>query len=286
MPPRWRWRRGAPGRVSARLSAPAKGRDSLRRRAADSRRASGPTCRPALKGRRRPSRSRPGPPGPRAHDAAIRARLAQGDEDSVVNLWLYGTTFTTLPRATEQEMASLGPRARAEELLLRRLDDLVAGHRVARQRTSGSSSRASSSSARGSIRRPRRARSRRGSTWSRSGSASSRSYARYRRAAESARRPGSRRRADRLRDDLQRSRAVVGHEADRRLRARQGDRSDRARRGRFARRASAASPSSGRAWTSPTRRKGSTSTRSRRSSRSRWSTRSAGSTWGSPTRSA
>jgi hypothetical protein len=60
-------------------------------------------------------------------DAEIRARLAQGDEDSVVNLWLYGTTFTTLPRATEQEMASLETRAAAEELLLRRLDDLVDG---------------------------------------------------------------------------------------------------------------------------------------------------------------
>src|SRR5260221_1466139 len=61
------------------------------------------------------------------HDADIRARLAQGDEDSVVNLWLYGTTFTTLPRATEQEMASLKTRADAEDLLVRRLDDLVAG---------------------------------------------------------------------------------------------------------------------------------------------------------------
>ena len=61
-----------------------------------------------------------------AHDQEIRARLAQGDEDSVVNLWLYGTMFTTLPRATEQELAA-GPRARAEELLIRRLDDLVTG---------------------------------------------------------------------------------------------------------------------------------------------------------------
>ncbi len=60
------------------------------------------------------------------HDQEIRSRLAQGDEDSVVNLWLYGTTFTTLPRATEQELAA-GPRARAEELLIRRLDDLVTG---------------------------------------------------------------------------------------------------------------------------------------------------------------
>jgi SAM-dependent methyltransferase len=60
-------------------------------------------------------------------DGEIRARLAQGDEDSVVNLWLYGTTFTTLPRATEQEMAFLKTRDAAEDLLLRRLDDLVDG---------------------------------------------------------------------------------------------------------------------------------------------------------------
>jgi hypothetical protein len=61
------------------------------------------------------------------HDADIRGRLAQGDEDSVVNLWLYGTTFTALPRATGQEMASLETRADAEDLLVRRLDDLVTG---------------------------------------------------------------------------------------------------------------------------------------------------------------
>jgi SAM-dependent methyltransferase len=61
------------------------------------------------------------------HDAAIRARLAQGDEDSIVNLWLYGTTFTSAPRATDQGIASLATRDAAEELLLRRLDDLVDG---------------------------------------------------------------------------------------------------------------------------------------------------------------
>jgi SAM-dependent methyltransferase len=61
------------------------------------------------------------------HDAGIRARLAQGDEDSLVNFWLYGTTFTAQPRATEQQLASLETRAMAEALLLRRLDDLVAG---------------------------------------------------------------------------------------------------------------------------------------------------------------
>jgi SAM-dependent methyltransferase len=81
----------------------------------------------ALKGKTASEQESAWPAWATAHDAAIRARLAQGDEDSVVNLWLYGTTFTTVPRATEQEIASLASRADAEELLLRRLDDLVAG---------------------------------------------------------------------------------------------------------------------------------------------------------------
>ena len=62
-------------------------------------------------------------------DLARDARIVgvEGDEDSLVNFWLYGTTFTALPRATEQQMASFQTRAMAEDLLLRRLDDLVAG---------------------------------------------------------------------------------------------------------------------------------------------------------------
>lgn len=60
------------------------------------------------------------------HHEEIRARLARGDEDSLVNYWLYGTTFTTLPRATARGMGRLS-QARAEELLLGRLDDLVTG---------------------------------------------------------------------------------------------------------------------------------------------------------------
>jgi SAM-dependent methyltransferase len=69
------------------------------------------------------------------HDAEIRARLARGDEDSLVNFWRYGTTFTSRPRATDQDMQKLadvrrgsgqGP-ALAAELLEGRLQDLVAG---------------------------------------------------------------------------------------------------------------------------------------------------------------
>jgi len=58
-------------------------------------------------------------------DAEIRARLAQGDEDSLVYLWLYGTSFTKQPRATAEHIAALRDPAKGEALLIDRLDDLV-----------------------------------------------------------------------------------------------------------------------------------------------------------------
>src|SRR6266545_1885200 len=61
------------------------------------------------------------------HNAEIRARLERGDEDSLVNFWLYGTTFTKAPRATQQDVARLGSRENVAELLQQRLADLVAG---------------------------------------------------------------------------------------------------------------------------------------------------------------
>src|SRR3989442_862225 len=41
------------------------------------------------------------------HDEEIRARLAQGDEDSVLNLTLFGTTFTKVARVTERDIADM-----------------------------------------------------------------------------------------------------------------------------------------------------------------------------------
>ena len=58
-------------------------------------------------------------------DTEIRARLARGDEDSLVYFWLYGTSFTRLARATEPEISRLGAE-KAESLLLARLDDFAA----------------------------------------------------------------------------------------------------------------------------------------------------------------
>jgi hypothetical protein len=59
-------------------------------------------------------------------DAEIRARLARGDEDSLVYLWLYGTSFTAQPRATAAYLAGIGAGEKAEALLIARLHDFVA----------------------------------------------------------------------------------------------------------------------------------------------------------------
>ena len=56
----------------------------------------------------------------------IRARLQQGDEDSLINLLLFGTSFTTLPRALN-ESATLGGPQRAADIVRGRIADLVRG---------------------------------------------------------------------------------------------------------------------------------------------------------------
>ena len=58
------------------------------------------------------------------HNAEIRARLERGDEDSIVNLLFFGTTFTKLPQATGNDIASLGGHTR---ILQGRIDEMVAG---------------------------------------------------------------------------------------------------------------------------------------------------------------
>ena len=55
-------------------------------------------------------------------DKAIRARLQQGDLDSMVNFLLFGTSFTTQPRI---KVAAIGEASRSG-LLRSRVDDLVA----------------------------------------------------------------------------------------------------------------------------------------------------------------
>ena len=58
-------------------------------------------------------------------DAAIRARVAKGDEDSVVNLLLYGTTFTDRTRATPDAFAPSGKQKQLAAIMDGRLEDLV-----------------------------------------------------------------------------------------------------------------------------------------------------------------
>jgi len=60
-----------------------------------------------------------------ARDADIRRRIAAGDEDSVVNLMLYGTGFTRQPRATGTVAAS-APNVRLDSVMDGRLADLAA----------------------------------------------------------------------------------------------------------------------------------------------------------------
>ncbi|MEO8074994.1 MAG: hypothetical protein ABI818_01615 [Acidobacteriota bacterium] len=57
--------------------------------------------------------------------ADIRRRLGRGDEDSVVNLMLYGTRFTRWPRATPAAIAASASNPRLEEVMEGRVADLV-----------------------------------------------------------------------------------------------------------------------------------------------------------------
>ena len=58
-------------------------------------------------------------------DRTIRARVAQGDEDSIFNLLLFGTAFTQQPRVPD--VLDSVRNARTAEVVQRRLDDMVAG---------------------------------------------------------------------------------------------------------------------------------------------------------------
>ena len=65
------------------------------------------------------------------HDREVRARLEQGDEDTIVNWMLFGTSFTSRPRAQlgAVEAGTAGDREpllrRTIELISARLDDLL-----------------------------------------------------------------------------------------------------------------------------------------------------------------
>lgn len=58
--------------------------------------------------------------------ADLRERLLRGDEDSIVNLFWFGVSFTSQPRLTPARLATLD-RAASDSLFRLRLDDLAAG---------------------------------------------------------------------------------------------------------------------------------------------------------------
>ena len=57
------------------------------------------------------------------HDRDVRARLVRGDDDSLVNFWLYGTSFTSHPPAVARA-SPLSPSA-LDDLVKERLNDLL-----------------------------------------------------------------------------------------------------------------------------------------------------------------
>ena len=57
------------------------------------------------------------------HDRDVRARLGRGDEDSLVNFWLYGTSFTSRTPAVAR--ASPLPASALDDIVNGRLEDLL-----------------------------------------------------------------------------------------------------------------------------------------------------------------
>jgi hypothetical protein len=63
-----------------------------------------------LRGRSQPEIEAAWPGWVMRRDAAIRARVAEGDDDSIINLLQFGTSFTGQPRITEQQLAGVAMR--------------------------------------------------------------------------------------------------------------------------------------------------------------------------------
>jgi hypothetical protein len=93
---------------------------------------------PELKGKNPDELAKAWPAWITRRDAEIRARLALGDEDSLVNFLLFGTSYTTQPRITSNEIVEIAqaenrPSATspttlaASKLLHARVEDLIQG---------------------------------------------------------------------------------------------------------------------------------------------------------------
>jgi hypothetical protein len=78
---------------------------------------------PELKGKSASEQAAAWPGWMRRRDAEIRARLAQGDEDSLVNFLLFGTSYTRQPRITAQQIEEI--KQGKHNLIEARADDLA-----------------------------------------------------------------------------------------------------------------------------------------------------------------
>ena len=77
----------------------------------------------ALRGRSTQEIARLWPSWVERHDRDVRARVERGDEDSLVNFWLYGTSFTSQPPAVAR--ASPLSAAALDMIIKDRLEDLL-----------------------------------------------------------------------------------------------------------------------------------------------------------------
>src|ERR1051326_2683688 len=84
-----------------------------------------PYLPPELTGKRTPELESGWQDWVRAHDIQIRARVARGDEDSLVNLWLFGTSFTRLPPTRPHDVALHGGGATLAQVAEGRLNELL-----------------------------------------------------------------------------------------------------------------------------------------------------------------
>ena len=79
---------------------------------------------PELKGKAASEQAALWPGWVARRDAEIRARLAQGDEDSLVNFMLFGTSFTRQPRVTATQIEEIKQQGK-QPLVEARADDLA-----------------------------------------------------------------------------------------------------------------------------------------------------------------
>ncbi|HEX4945415.1 MAG TPA: class I SAM-dependent methyltransferase [Blastocatellia bacterium] len=81
---------------------------------------------PELKGKLSDAQAAAWLPWLKARDAAVRARLLQGDEDTMINFLLFGVTFTSQPRVTETDLTAL-QASQPVPVLQTRIEDLLRG---------------------------------------------------------------------------------------------------------------------------------------------------------------